>query len=303
LKKDPDDLVLVREVGRALVMTHDYNRAIRYYENTLRDDPKLFDLRNDLAELYIKLKAYDDSKRVLIDALKSIKDYKQDLEIKQKNVNTLMLLQKVYLEEDMQSPDWKFKENESAKQTLMQASKTQADVIELCKDLAADKLEDAKELAAEILFKLGMYYEERDGSNEYALQNFNDALKKNNQHLKAMVAIARIAQNSGDNDQCMTYCQKIIQIEPSNEEATYMLANLMLMRDQPDQATDTYIKLLEKDPDNFRILSNLIILLKRAGKIQDALKFIEKAELKTQRSKMAGLHYCKGLFNRYNSEP
>jgi tetratricopeptide repeat protein 21B len=169
LKKDPDDLVLVREVGKALVMTHDYNRAIRYYENTLRDDPKLFDLRNDLAELYIKLKAYDDSKRVLIDALKSIKDYKQDLEIKQKNVNTLMLLQKVYLEEDMQSPDWKFKENESAKQTLIQASKTQADVIEVCKELATDQLDGAKELAGEILYTLGMYYEERDGSNEYAL--------------------------------------------------------------------------------------------------------------------------------------
>lgn len=119
LKKDPDDLALVREVGRALVMTHDYNRAIRYYENTLRDDPKLFDLRNDLAELYIKLKAFDDSKRVLIDALKSIKDFKQDIDIKSKNVNTLILLQKVYLDEDMQSTDWKFKENSDAKQALI----------------------------------------------------------------------------------------------------------------------------------------------------------------------------------------
>ena len=32
LDKDRDDLVLIREVGRALVMTHDYNRAIKYYE-------------------------------------------------------------------------------------------------------------------------------------------------------------------------------------------------------------------------------------------------------------------------------
>jgi len=32
LDKDPDDLVLIREVGKALVMTHDYNRAIKYYE-------------------------------------------------------------------------------------------------------------------------------------------------------------------------------------------------------------------------------------------------------------------------------
>ena len=57
-------------------MTHDYNRAIKYYEQTLQDDPSLFDLRTDLAELYIKLKAFDDAKRVLIEALKSLKDFK-----------------------------------------------------------------------------------------------------------------------------------------------------------------------------------------------------------------------------------
>jgi tetratricopeptide repeat protein 21B len=76
LEKDADDIVLVREVGKALVMTHDYNRAIKYYEQTLQDDPKLFDLRIDLAELYIKLKAFDDSRRVLIEALKTLKDFK-----------------------------------------------------------------------------------------------------------------------------------------------------------------------------------------------------------------------------------
>lgn len=37
----PDDTVLVREVGKALVMTHDYKRAIKYYETTLMEDPKL----------------------------------------------------------------------------------------------------------------------------------------------------------------------------------------------------------------------------------------------------------------------
>lgn len=56
-------------------MTHDYNRAIRYYENALREDPKLLDLRTDLAELYIRLKSFEDSKRVLIEALKSLKHF------------------------------------------------------------------------------------------------------------------------------------------------------------------------------------------------------------------------------------
>lgn len=43
--------------------------------------------------------------------------------------------------------------------------------------------------------------------------------------------------------------------------------------------------------------------MRRAGKINDVQSFIENAELKTQRSKMAGLNYCKGLFSRYKSEP
>lgn len=60
-------------------MTHDYNRAIKYYEQTLLDDPKLFDLRVDLAELYIKLKGFDDAKRVLIEALKFLNEIPPDL--------------------------------------------------------------------------------------------------------------------------------------------------------------------------------------------------------------------------------
>ena len=94
-----------------------------------------------------------------------------------------------------------------------------------------------------------------------------------------------------------------MKIEQSNEEATYMLANLMLMKEQTDAAMQSYIDLLEKEPDNYNILAHLIELLRRAGKIGDSLKYIENAETKTQRSKMAGLSYCKGLYSRYNSEP
>jgi len=54
-------------------MTHDYSRAIKYYETRLVEDPKLLDLRVDLAELYLKLRGFDDARRVLIDALKYLK--------------------------------------------------------------------------------------------------------------------------------------------------------------------------------------------------------------------------------------
>lgn len=86
MELDPDDTVLVREVGKALIMTHDFKRAVKYYETCLQDDPKLLDLRTDLADLYIKLRAFEDAKRVLIDALKFLKDQKADIDTKAKNV-------------------------------------------------------------------------------------------------------------------------------------------------------------------------------------------------------------------------
>lgn len=72
LEKDQDNIGLIREVGYALIMTHDYERAIKFYEETLMDDPTLFDLRTDLAELYIKLKEFENSRKVLILALKEL---------------------------------------------------------------------------------------------------------------------------------------------------------------------------------------------------------------------------------------
>ncbi|MFO0116234.1 MAG: tetratricopeptide repeat protein [bacterium] len=100
LERQREDVQLVREVGRALVMTHDYNRAVKYYETRLKEDPKLLDLRIDLAELYYKLKVHEEAKRVLIDALKYIKsqDTYNSLEMKIRCVKYLLLLAKVYLD-------------------------------------------------------------------------------------------------------------------------------------------------------------------------------------------------------------
>lgn len=40
----------------------------------------------------------------------------------------------------------------------------------------------------------------------------------------------------------------------------------MLMKEQTEGAIKTYIQLLEKQPDNFNTLSQLIELLRRAGR-------------------------------------
>ena len=60
-----------------------------------------------------------------------------------------------------------------------------------------------------------------------------------------MVAIAKIYQNQGKNEECQKMCQKILKIDPSCENATYIQTNLMLMRDLTEKAVKTYMELLD----------------------------------------------------------
>ena len=121
MERQSEDTNLVREVGRALVMTHDYNRAVKYYETRLKEDPKLLDLRSDLASLYIRLKLFDHAKRVLIDGLKYLKTQENSLDVKSRNVTFLISMAKLCMEEDMAYPGWKLKENPDAKQAIIEA--------------------------------------------------------------------------------------------------------------------------------------------------------------------------------------
>lgn len=96
----------------------------------------------------------------------------------------------------MMGTDWKFKENPDAKQALNEARRIQTEVIELSMSLSQDRLEEEKSLAAKISFKLGKYFEERDGNQEEAIKCYQETLKKSNQeHKDAMVSIAKIYQN------------------------------------------------------------------------------------------------------------
>jgi hypothetical protein len=58
---------------------------------------------------------------VLIDALKYLKVQKADIDMKSKNVHYLLMMSKVFLDEDTQRLNWKFKENVDAKQALIEA--------------------------------------------------------------------------------------------------------------------------------------------------------------------------------------
>jgi len=113
----------------------------------------------------------------------------------------------------------------------VEASEVQKEVIEMCREVSSERLDDERELSAEISFRIGKYKEERDGNNEEAILAYNDCLTRKEDHKEALISLAHLYQTTGNNDKCMKYCRELLKLDPSNEQATFMQANLMLMKE------------------------------------------------------------------------
>jgi hypothetical protein len=59
-----------------------------------------------------------------------------------------------------------------------------------------------------------------------------------------MTSLAKLYQTIGENEQCSSYCTKLLKIDASNEDATFMQASLMLMNNRTEEAINIYKNLL-----------------------------------------------------------
>ena len=58
--------------------------------------------------------------------------------------------------------------------------------------MSSDRLDEERELAAEISYKLAVYLEERDGNTQDAIVTYNECLTKNENHKEAIISLARL---------------------------------------------------------------------------------------------------------------
>ena len=68
LAKNPSDKRLAEKMGKALVKTHQYGKAIAYYREVVKNK-SCADLKLDLAELYMRVKQYDKAESTLVQEL------------------------------------------------------------------------------------------------------------------------------------------------------------------------------------------------------------------------------------------
>ncbi|XP_012939708.1 tetratricopeptide repeat protein 21B isoform X2 [Aplysia californica] len=290
LKKNPKDAALATKIGQALVKTHNYGKAINYYEASLKSGGQA-SLRYDLAELLLKLRQYDKAEKVLRQALEQDG---QDLETLMEHTRYLLLLSQVYSRVD---------KLEDSQNTLQRAREMQAKVLKRVQVEQPDAVHDQKELAAKICSQLAEHAtNQRD--TETAIKFYKDALVYSENDSKRMLDLAGLYLMTEDLDGCQHQLMTLLKNDSDNDNATIMLADLMFRRNEYDSAMYHFQQLLQSKPDNYEALARLVDLMRRAGKLEEVPKFLETAQNASSRAPVeAGFCYCKGLYEWYSGNP
>uniref|UniRef100_A0A8C6YVJ4 Tetratricopeptide repeat domain 21B n=1 Tax=Nothoprocta perdicaria TaxID=30464 RepID=A0A8C6YVJ4_NOTPE len=286
LKKNPKDPALASKIGKALIKTHNYSKAISYYEAALRSGQQNF-LCYDLAELLMKLKQYEKAEKVLQQALNH--EPVSELSSLMEDGRYQTLLAKIYN---------KMEKNDEAIVSLQQARELQARVLKRAQVEQLDAVPAQKQLAAEICAEIARL-STAQRNYEKAIKFYKEALVHCEADNKAMLELARLYLAQDDTDACQHQCSLLLKNDQDNEAAA-----MFFSKSAHTANTWNYNVLIIVYLDNYATLSRLIDLLRRAGKLEEVPRFLLMAEKHSSRTKLEpGFHYCKGLYLWYTGEP
>ncbi|XP_036723678.1 tetratricopeptide repeat protein 21A isoform X1 [Balaenoptera musculus] len=289
-RKNPHDASLISRIGQAYVKTHQYTKAINYYEAAQKISGQDF-LCCDLAELLLKLKKFNKAEKVLKQALDH--DFVKDIPSMMNDVKCLLLLAKVY----------KSHKKEDVMDTLNKAMDLQSRILKRVPLEQPEMIPSQKQLAASICIHFGEYYL---AEKEYAkaVQSYKDALSYSPIDNKVVLELARLYLLQGHLDLCEQHCAILLQTEKNHETASVMMADLMFRKQKYEAAINLYHQVLEEAPDNFPVLNKLIDLLRRSGKLEDAPAFFELAKKVSSRVPLEpGFNYCRGIYCWHVGQP
>eukprot|EP00051_Salpingoeca_urceolata_P023185 m.390103 g.390103 ORF g.390103 m.390103 type:complete len:1321 (-) comp20074_c6_seq3:93-4055(-) len=292
LKKNPRDSALASKIGRALVKTHDYSKAINYYEAAVKSGDQS-SLRGDLADLYLKLKQFDKAEKALTAAL----EHEQTNDLMQKIADVRFLMQTAEMHSSAGRPGQSI-------QYLNDARERQAQVLGRVATEQPEALKQQQQLAADICFRIAKHYEQAEDTQR-AMQAHQEALGHKNDSADSMLALAKLYLAANDLEAAQFQLTALLRHDKQNNDGTVMLAELMFLKNEYDSATFHFQQLLEREPDHFDALAKLIGLLRRAGKLAESGRaFLDKAEKASPHPDTdPGLNFCKGLYARYTHCP
>jgi tetratricopeptide repeat protein 21B len=312
LELQPDNPSLCSKIGRTLVLMHDYERAISYYEQAAKRAGGGLQLllMHELVELYITLERYPAALNLLAQNERFNSDSK----------NPRIGVQQ--LQEDVKSAMLKARVQKAAgdvhdmKDTLTSALSIQNDLMQQLQGRSQDQRAKARRTLAKLNYELALYYKSTNKHTE-ALNQCNAALhaadsKRGNatdtdddvqysaRKLLAELLIQKGAKDAHSMRQAQDELQQLAVQRPHDQDVSKMLSGIMFQGDNHIHATDHLANLLQQNPTAYDTLETMVRTLRRAGRLAEAPRWLQLAEYTNATAvTSAGYNYCVGLYNWY----
>lgn len=309
-RMDPANPMLRTKIGRALISTHEYHRAIEFYESALRvasksDDSSMQSLAHDLIKLYMKLGRHEAAQRVattvLFTAPKGLADQLA-------NVKTLQLLVAV---QRLSSPS-------EVMTTLQEIHRILKDVYHTSRTnpslglgaLGADGRDGIKNQLAAVCNDMAVELLANSGpgasaATDEAEQLLGEAQEYNNSSPAVMLTLARVHRNKRAYEAAQLQCQKIVSLNGALvKEALRLQADVLLLVGDAAQAVAPLLAHLQATTSSmqYELLAHALPLLRRAGKLADAKALLTSLEADKRHLNAVGYHFCNGLYARYTND-
>ena len=319
----PNDAQIARRLGAALAATHDFKRAAACYENALtrreeiisarpavrrgrresdsrtdsdeksigvsdastgRLDETALDISLELAELYKRMRRWDDAEKALSRVFLAREEGKNkrvgdsdlgvsSLSSSRRDVRAFKLLCGLKAARGDQNGHLDALLNlKDAQEALV---KTAASLGGTDEDRRS--LEEYKKAVVETCAEAaGRFASFHDFAN--ALKFFDEALRFDPGNVAVMAQVARLKLNAlGDADGAEKDLRAILRQDAEHEDANFMLAELMFVREDVDGALFHVRESLRANPHQFASLARLCRLLHRAGRVAELEPFMENA--------------------------
>ena len=280
---------LASKIGRALVVTHNFQRAVEYYERAFAQDPSAHEMATDLAALYVRLRRFREAEAIASKLLVQFQAASDPESLERGVACTRMLGECRRGRGDAQGH----------LETLLQAKELQEVLVARTRTDPDKNHEHVAALAETCVAVADRYAATHDFEN--AAGFYGEAMKHDAGCIPAMLALAKLRLNAGDQDGCQKMCANILRRDAENEEATTMLAELLFQRERHDAAIHHFQELLEKRPDNYRALAQLVRLLRKNGRLHEARRFLSVAEASgASAARDAGFHFAEGLYQKFS---
>ncbi len=281
IELDPQSDYLRMELMDLYARTNRLDDAVTEAQKILQQNPKNVEVRRRLGLIYHRY-AFGGGRQIDQSLLQSaIQQYEKILEIDPKDSDSLLQLASLY--RAARDPE----QAEKALKKLLEAEPNSAEALASLAQLyletgdpvrAIEALEKVKEEGRadrEELLLLGEAYE-RAGEHKKAAEIFAEVVEQGGNTLPARRSLASNLVLAGEYDAALENYQTLIEAEPQNPENYLRLSQIFREKRRFQEARESLRKAGELAPDSLEIKYNLVLLLEREGKSDEAIQAMEQ---------------------------